>query len=962
MSQPQAERLRLLASVSGGMSDTEVLRLGLQQAVAELGGMGGMAHFRRPVSLVLKLVVSSGLPHSFARAWAEVGPDEEVAPARAVREGRSAWVPVRNSSLIAPSLGTGMVAVPLSVSPGPLGALTVLTATPEAPTPEQCSFLEAVARWAVERLRTSADQRRPPPSRRPERRPDANFQSALKAVDVGSFEWNLRTRELCLDDRALAVFGIDADDHLERFEAWSSAVHAEDLPRVHAAAEESIRTGSLLSVEYRVIRPDGTFGWAEARGQVILDEDGEPLHMIGTVWDTTETRVDRDSIGRALRHMSDGFLATDASWRITFLNAEAERRLGSSRKLLGRLLWDAFSDAGVPDLHERYRQAAAEDTPIGFDVRWAADQRWSHMRLVPVPDGAMVYLTDVTERRALDAQRKAAEQSAAERSARIGELTLALSEAVTGRDVVAVVADRVMQPFGATGLTVTVTEGDKMSAVGAVGYPQEFLDAVPALSLSGKEPVPETLHERAPVFIPSAEAYIERYPSLAHMPALGDKQAWAFLPMVASGRAIGVTVVSFSQPHHFTDEERTLLTAVSGLMGQALARARLYDTEHSRAQELQRGLLPRELPPLPAVTAAACYLPAGEGIEVGGDWYDIIPLSADRVALVIGDVMGHGVSEAATMGRLRTAVDTLADLDLPPDELLTHLNDLVSNLGDDFYATCLYAVYDPSTATCAFASAGHPPPAVVHPDGTVHFPRTAPNAPLGTAVLPFETVELDLPDGSLLALYTDGLVESPARDIDHGMDQLAQALTNALGATPHRSRNGTRSGAQDTERLAGLCDAVAAALVPAQQLTSDDAALLIARTHTLAPGDVASWSLPEDPQAAGQAREHIRSQLTAWDLDELTMTTELLGSELVGNVVRHAKGPIRLRLLRSRALTCEVSDGSVTTPRIRHASDTDEGGRGLQLVAALAHRWGTRYTTTGKCIWTEQPLPVTADT
>jgi anti-sigma regulatory factor (Ser/Thr protein kinase) len=150
--------------------------------------------------------------------------------------------------------------------------------------------------------------------------------------------------------------------------------------------------------------------------------------------------------------------------------------------------------------------------------------------------------------------------------------------------------------------------------------------------------------------------------------------------------------------------------------------------------------------------------------------------------------------------------------------------------------------------------------------------------------------------------------------------------------------------------------------VPAQQLTSDDAALLIARTHTLAPGDVASWSLPEDPQAAGQAREHIRSQLTAWDLDELTMTTELLASELVGNVVRHAKGPIRLRLLRSRALTCEVSDGSVTTPRIRHASDTDEGGRGLQLVAALAHRWGTRYTTTGKCIWTEQPLPVTADT
>ncbi|MFI7709407.1 SpoIIE family protein phosphatase, partial [Nonomuraea sp. NPDC049480] len=383
-------------------------------------------------------------------------------------------------------------------------------------------------------------------------------------------------------------------------------------------------------------------------------------------------------------------------------------------------------------------------------------------------------------------------------------------------------------------------------------------------------------------------------------------------------------------------------------------------------QELQRGLLPRELPSLPAVTAAARYLPAGKDMEVGGDWYDVIPLSADRVAIVIGDVMGHGVAEAATMGRLRTAVRTLADLELPPDELLTHLNDVVSGLGDDFYATCLYLVYDPTTRSCTLTRAGHPPPAVVHPDGTVHFPDADPNSPLGAATPPFDVVDMELPDGSLLVLYTDGLVESSTLDIDRGMANLAKVLSGtssgALPGTPcpHQDHTTTpdTTGVHCAECLEALCDSLIATLLPARNRkgTADDAALLVVRTHALPRGDVACWPLPEHPKAAGEAREHVRTQLHTWDLDDLSMTTELLASELVGNVVRHAKGPIHLRLLRSNVLTCEVSDGSLTTPRIRRAADTDEGGRGLQLVSAISHRWGTRYTGTGKCIWTEQPL------
>ena len=422
-------------------------------------------------------------------------------------------------------------------------------------------------------------------------------------------------------------------------------------------------------------------------------------------------------------------------------------------------------------------------------------------------------------------------------------------------------------------------------------------------------------------------------------------------------------VIAFDRPRRLTGEERTLLTAISALFAHALERARLYDAEHNRSRELQRGLLPRGLPEVPACTPAARYLPAGQGMDVGGDWYDIIPLSAGRVALVIGDVMGHGLSEAATMGRLRTAVHTLAHLELPPDEIMSHLNEIVGGLGEDSYATCLYALYDSTTGVCAVARAGHPPPAVVHPDGTVYFPDLVPDPPLGAAEPPFETVELEVPEESLLVMYTDGLVESATREIDAGMADLARLLRTAVG---NGGDGGGEGGAREHHESGGelglLCDTLTAGLLPAEQQTTDDAALLVARLHALTADQMASWPLPENPQAAGEARRHVREQLSTWGLDDLATTTELLASELVGNVVRHAKGPVRLRLLHSADLVCEVSDGSLTTPRIRRALETDEGGRGLQLITALSQRWGTRYTSTGKCIWTEQALPGTDGT
>ncbi|MFI5754606.1 SpoIIE family protein phosphatase [Streptomyces sp. NPDC051569] len=986
-----AQRLRMIIEAGDELGGADLLGFALDHAVTALGGVGGMVHLRIPGGQGLRLMAVHGLARTIAQTWDGIEETGPTAPARAVAEGMTVWAPGHNGEhtpgggehtpggedplpglapgrrpqRVAPRAwasafpaGGGLLAVPLVTPGGVAGVLSVMTAAGEGPTPRDRAVVEALAAWAAVRLREfSATPRQPEGGEPWDQPPTTPLRQALKAIRVGSWEWDLATGDQLWDESTLAILGMDPKDTKQHFDAWTGRVHPDDLPWMVVEMEQAIRNRKVFGVEYRARRQDGTTIWISARGKVLLGDDGEPVRMVGTVWDTTESRIARDSVSRALRHMSDAFLAIDKEWRLTFVNVEAERLLGGNHALVGQNLWDAFASIDVDveglGLESNYRRAAETGVPVEFDVLWPLDDRCYHVRLVPVPDGLTVYATDVTESRSRAAERDAAERAAAERTGRVAELTNALAEALTISDVVKAAAERVLPLFGATGLMVLFLEGRTIRIAGVVGYPQEFLDGVEGLSIDDIGSVEEVYRTKRPVFLDDPKAYVARYPDLGYAPIASGKRGWAFMPLIASGHTIGCYVVSFSEPRHVNGEERALLTTLSGLVAQAVERARLFDREHTRAQALQRGLLPHALPSLHAVTAAARYQPASEGIEVGGDWYDVIPLSGSRVALVIGDVMGHGLSEAATMGRLRTAVHTLADLEFPPAELLSRLNDLVNDLGDDFYATCLYAVFDPVLSTCTFARAGHPPPAVVHPDGTVEFLGRSPDPPLGAARPPFETTEVKLPEGSLLVLYTDGLVESVTRDIDLGMEQLATALSGASSARHH----GVRSESDSLERM---CDDVLAALLPEKELT-DDVALLIARTHTTAPSDIAAWPLSDGPIAAGEARDHVREQLADWDLDLLTMTSELLVSELVGNAIRYGKGPIGLRLLRSEGLICEVSDGSLTTPRIRHASDTDEGGRGLQLVAALSQRWGTRYTATGKCIWTEQQVPDLSD-
>lgn len=552
---------------------------------------------------------------------------------------------------------------------------------------------------------------------------------------------------------------------------------------------------------------------------------------------------------------------------------------------------------------------------------------------------------------------------AADRALLVANLTRGLTRALTVDNVVDAVAENLLPPLGASGFTVLTLEdseqGPALHLLGAHGYPQPaFRKRVSGLPLASHSAASQTLREGVPQFVRSREEHTRRYPDVADIPDIGEKQAWFFLPLAVAEepgvKLVGVAVVSFDEPHEASQDEKTLMMAISGLIAQAVERARLFylkareaEEATARARRLQEGLLPRMLPDLRAVTAAARHWPA-RGVGVGGDWYDVIGLSSDRVALVAGDVMGHGMSQAGTMGRLRGAVRTLSALDMPAEEVLAHLNDIVAEidaeLGDDdesvgaYFATCLYGIYDPAARSYRYASAGHLPPAHVYPDGTVAFPGSLPDPPLGVGEAPFGAHTINVPDGSLLALFTDGLVESRQRSIDDGVDRLAGILRS-----------------EHASSLDSVCEAVTSALLPAGQPAGDDAALLVARTHALPPDDIATWSLPEHPTAAGEARRHVRSQLTIWGLDEALITgAELIVSELIGNVIRHAVGPIKLRLMHSRHLVVEVSDGSLTTPHIRHPSSNDEGGRGLRLVTAMAHRWGTRHGRHGKTIWTEQ--------
>ena len=659
-----------------------------------------------------------------------------------------------------------------------------------------------------------------------------------------------------------------------------------------------------------------------------------------------------------LHGIREGVVCFDPQGRITVVNGEARRLLELPDDAEGQTLAELGVDRATAELLTPARKVSDEVITVG--------ERLLAVNNLPTgrgggPPGSVATLRDSTELRLLS------------------------HKAETARRRLKLLYDAT----GAVGTTLDVTRTAQELAQVPVPHFADFVTVdLAECVLSGGEPPPggdvalrrvavHGITEDPDFFIPLGSTF--------HMVPV-TPQAWAFghgqavlepdlarstswqaqdparaeaildagihsriaVPLGARGVLLGMVIFWRSEkPGPFEEEDLSLAEELVARAAVSIDNARRYTREHSVAATLQHSLLPRELPETSAVDLAYRYLTAES--EVGGDWFDVIPLPGARIALCVGDVVGHGLHAAATMGRLRTAVHTFSALDLPPEEVLWHLDDLVARLDQDTTAasggtatitgaTCVYAIYDPTSRLCTMALAGHPPPAVVLPDGTVNFPDVPAGPPLGlVSALPYESLALTLPESSQLLLYTDGLIEDRDCDVDERMMLLRKTL----------SQNG-----RDPEQT---CTAVLDALLPTRP--ADDVALLVARTHALPEDRIAAWDVDPDPASVAGVRSLAVAQVEHWGLDEASFATELILSELVTNAIRYGTPPIRVRLVYDRTLICEVSDTSSTSPHLRHATTTDEGGRGLFLVAELADRWGTRYLPAGKIIWSEQAIP-----
>ncbi|WP_033319921.1 SpoIIE family protein phosphatase [Streptomyces yerevanensis] len=652
------------------------------------------------------------------------------------------------------------------------------------------------------------------------------------------------------------------------------------------------------------------------------------------------------------------------------VSGEAERVAATLRRVLetGESVTDMQVTGTVPGSPERrnwsinlYRVHSGAGRPIG--IAWLA--------------------TDVTARRAAAREAAAARRNLAllnEAGARIGN---SLDLETTARELLDVAVPGFCD-LASVDLYQGLLAGDETPPGLADGSAElrrvAFASAVSdAPFIGGPEPVNVGAVHHFAFNSECADALRTARPKSVPGEEGGLIQSTLAVPMVAHDTVVGLVQFSRTKGSEpFGDRDRGLAVELAARAAVCIDNARLYRREHQRALILQRSLLPPGDPEASGLDIACRYLPGNAATEVGGDWFDVIELPGHRTALVVGDVMGRGLRAAVAMGELRTAVRTLALLDLEPAEVLSALDEIARGLGtpggiqqatrtagrqsqrdadlsEVYLATCVYAVYDSVTRRCTFANAGHLPPVLVEPGESALMLDVPPGMPLGVGGEPFEEVEVELPEGSLLALYTDGLVESRDHPLDEGLQALVGALTDPSHLSPGHHPGAAARRADTSRSLEDACDHVLNTLDTHHG--EDDIALLMARVQGLPAESVGDWTLPREPRSVGRARELARGQLISWDLEPLVDTAELLVSELVTNALRYGEGEIRLRLLLDRTMVCEVWDAGLVQPRRRRARDTDEGGRGLQLVGLLSAAWGSRRTPRGKTVWFELPLP-----
>ncbi|MFF1909572.1 SpoIIE family protein phosphatase [Kitasatospora sp. NPDC058218] len=761
-----------------------LLATAVRRVLAETDAYGGMVYLRARDRRSLVLCTIAGVPLSIITPFRRIAAAGPMPVAVSFRTGRTiALADTEDTMRRFPQLAVGMpydyasACVPVKTGEETYGVISVLWAASD----------NGVPRGAQRHLRVVAD----------------GLAAALAALDghgrliepngettvvelappsppttrVGLFDWNLATGALSADEQFCEIFGLSPAEFDGRAVTLTTRIAPGDLPEFRAAARAALDHGRVLAARVRVLDHEGHPYPVELWGRVPEGSgpDGRS-HLVGAVLDTrTGTAA-----AAAVERLRDGVFSLDPDGRITYANRSVERLLHARREdLVGHHPWDVLPWLADPVYENRYRAAMLSQQPTAFLAARPPDG-WLAFSLYPDTHGVTGRV--VAADPPAGAAEPPAEPPPGTRTSvgamyHLLQLASALSEAVTVREVCQAVAEQILPAFGGQELAIYTVRDKHLHLVSQTGYPDGFLDRFEGTPVGARVPGAEALSSGTPIFLESVHELAVAYPGIA----LDEMGAWAFLPLIASGHPVGSCIIGFDESRVFTVEERGLLTALGGFIAQALERARLYDAEFALARGLQQALLPHRLPHLENVRITARYLPGTQGMEIGGDWYDAIVTGQD-LNLVIGDVEGHSVGAAATMGQLRSAVRAFAASGHPPDEVLTRTNQLLLDLDPGLLASCCLIRLTPADGTARIARAGHLPPVLRHPDGSTEALYVAGGPLLGVDHrAEYPVSEFRMAPGSLLALYTDGLVEDPAVEIDHGVDRLRVALTGAAG-------------------------------------------------------------------------------------------------------------------------------------------------------------------------------------
>ncbi len=680
-----------------------------------------------------------------------------------------------------------LLAVPLTSARGAaLGALCVHDGAPRSWTPADVELLGHLGRSVAAELELAAisDEYRDTLDR---------WQLAIDAAGVGSFDWDLVTGELRWDDRLLAMFGYGRDD-VRTIADFEARLHPEDVPRVRGVLAAARASCSGWSAEYRVVHPDGTLHWITARGRALAGRDGTAERMLGAAYDSTDQRLGEASLVRVLESMSAAFYSLDAAWRFTYVNAEAERVLGRHREeLLGGVIWDLFPAAVGSDFEHNYRAAVEQGRTVAFEAYYPAPlDGWYELRAAPGDDGLSVYFLDVTARRAAEAEL----QAAVRRAGLVADVTTQLSGTLDAEEAVARLASLLVPELSDFCIVTLVDDEGGLHDVGwahadpalqeaTARYAELRLDALrptsdvaTALRTGQTMVVAGPITERLSRIIAPGEAadlLLELLP-----------RAVAILPMIARGRTVGLlNLFRGPQGRPFDEEDVATVRDIAGRAALALDNARLYEQQRRLAEQLQRSLLTP--PPEPDhLQIAVRYQPAARAAQVGGDWYDAFQQPDGGTVVVIGDVVGHDTAAAAAMGQVRGLLRGIAyTTGFGPGDVLARLDAALEGLQVGTQASAVVARFEQTPDDLAadrthlrWSNAGHPPPMVVLPDGTVQV-LGGEQADLLLGIdpsSPRQQGHVVLQRGSTVVLCTDGLVERRGQHLDDGLDRLQAAL------------------------------------------------------------------------------------------------------------------------------------------------------------------------------------------